>query len=201
MVAKAPILNMNQFNGANGCPTCLHPGTWTVSRYYLPGQEYSLRTNQSIVEAAANAESRKVVIDGIKGRSVLHDVIDLVKFVPIDYMHCVLEGVTKWLVKKWFTPTYHSCPFYIGRHIKKIDCDLHFQCPPHDFTHAPRALAKYQEHWKASEFRYWLLYYYSLPLLVKFLPSLYFYHYSLLVCSMHILLQSKLKGTQVKAAE
>ena len=45
MVAKAPILNMNQFNGANGCPTCLHPGTWTVSRYYLPGQEYSLRTN------------------------------------------------------------------------------------------------------------------------------------------------------------
>ena len=79
--------------------------------YYLPGQEYSLRSNQSIVEAAANAERRKVVIDGIKGRSVLHDIIDLVKCVPIYYMHCVVEGVTKLLIKKWFTPTYHSCPF------------------------------------------------------------------------------------------
>ena len=62
IVAKAPILNMNHFNGANGFPTCLHPGIWTVSHYYLPGQEYSLRTNQSIVEAAANAERRKVVM-------------------------------------------------------------------------------------------------------------------------------------------
>ncbi len=25
LVAKAPILNMNQFNGKNGCPSCLHP--------------------------------------------------------------------------------------------------------------------------------------------------------------------------------
>ena len=112
LVAKAPILNMTQFNGKNGCPTCLHPGTWISSRYYLPGQEYALRTDQLVHEAARDAERNKVVVEGIKGRSVLSDILDLVKCVPIDYMHCVLEGVTKWLVNKWFTSTfiidYHS---------------------------------------------------------------------------------------------
>ena len=29
------------------------------------------------------------------------------KCVPIDYMHCILEGVTKWLVNKRFTSTYY----------------------------------------------------------------------------------------------
>ena len=26
LIAKAPVLNMKQFNRLNGCPTCLHPG-------------------------------------------------------------------------------------------------------------------------------------------------------------------------------
>ena len=74
----------------------------------LPGQEYALRTD------AKDAERNKVVVEGIKGRSVLSDILDLVKCVPIDYMHCILEGVTKWLVNKWFTSTYyHKFLFYI----------------------------------------------------------------------------------------
>ena len=39
LVAKAPILNMHQFNGEYGCPSCLHPGVHTSSRYYLPGTD------------------------------------------------------------------------------------------------------------------------------------------------------------------
>ncbi len=200
LVAKAPILNMNQFNGVNGCPTCLHPGLWISSRYYLPGTEYPLRTAQSIHEASERAERENKIVQGIKGKSVLSDILDLVKCVPIDYMHCVLEGVTKWLINRWFTSTNHRSPFYIGRHIKNIDIDIIRQCPPHDFSRSPRNLSKYLKHWKANEFKYWLLYY-SLPLLVKYLPPLYFHHYALLVCSIHILLQTKLKETQIKAAE
>lgn len=30
-VAKEPILNMHQFNGKHGCPSCLHPGIRTSS--------------------------------------------------------------------------------------------------------------------------------------------------------------------------
>ncbi len=38
LVAKAPILNINQFNGKYGCPTCLNPGTRAASQYYLQSQ-------------------------------------------------------------------------------------------------------------------------------------------------------------------
>ena len=200
LVAKAPILNMNQFNGVNGCSTCLHPGKWISSRYYLPDQQYSLRKNESVEKAALDAEREKKVVDGIKGKSVLCDVVDLVKGVPIDYMHCVLEGVTKWLVNKWFTSSNHGLPFYIGRRVKEIDSHLLNQSPPHDFTRAPRGLGKYRNIWKANEFKYWLLYY-SLPILVNILPPLYFHHYSLLVCAIHILLQAEIKDPEIKAAE
>lgn len=200
LVAKAPILNMNQFNGVNGCPTCLHPGTWIASRYYLPGCDYPLRTNDSVLKSAENAEQTKRVDAGIKGKSVLTDTVDLVKNIPIDYMHCVLEGVMKWLMNKWFTSSNHGSPSYIGRQVKSVDSQLLCQCPPHDFSRAPRSIEKHRAHWKASEFRYWLLYY-SLPLLADVLPPLYVHHYSLLVCAIHILLQSKLKEAQIKAAE
>ncbi len=32
----AVILEINQFNGVNGCPSCLNPGVRTVSQYYPP---------------------------------------------------------------------------------------------------------------------------------------------------------------------
>lgn len=200
LVAKAPVLSMNQFNGANGCPTCLHPGLWNGSRYYSPGTSYPTRTNNSVKIAGEEAVNHKCIVDGIKGKSVLTDVVDLVTGIPIDYMHCVLEGVTKWLVEKWFASFNHGSPYYIGRLIKAVDSDLLHQCPPHDFSRSPRSLEKHRHHWKANEFRNWLLYY-SLPILTSFLPPLYFHHYSLLVCAIHILLQTKVNEIQIQAAE
>ena len=187
LVAKAPVLAMNQFNGINGCCSCLHPGSWSGSRYYLPDQSYPylLRTNISVVRAGRQAEKFKMVTDGIKGKSVLTGTIDLVRGIPIDYMHCVLEGVTKWMVEKWFASSNHGSPYYIGRHLKAVDLNLLNQRPPHDFSRVPRSLSKHRHHWKASEFRNWLLYY-SLPILSSILPPLYFHHYALFVCALHI---------------
>lgn len=48
LIAKAPVLNMVQFNGANGCPICVHPGVWDSTHLYLPGSEYPLRTDASM---------------------------------------------------------------------------------------------------------------------------------------------------------
>ena len=198
LVAKAPALNMHQFNGSNGCPTCLHPGEICGrTRVYLP-HTYPLRTHNSIVLAAREAEKQNKVIDGIKGKSALTKVVDLVNGIPIDYMHCVLEGVTKRLLKIWFGSV--SCAGYIGRFVKKVDKYLLEQRPPHDFSRIPRSIEKHRKFWKASEFRNWLLYY-SLPLLVNVLPPLYLHHFSLLVCAMHILLQSQLSEVQIRAAE
>ncbi len=201
LVAKAPILNMHQFNGAYGCPSCLNPGVRTTSQYYLPHHHYDLRTNDSVIINANEADSKGEVTCGIKGHSVLSGIIDLVQGVPIDYMHCILEGVVKWLLEKWFTSKNHGQPYYIGTSVNSIDSLLLIQRPPHDFSRAPRSIAKTRKHWKASEFRTWLLYY-SLPLLISSkMPPLYIHHFSLLVCGVHILLQTEIAEMQIVAAE
>ena len=93
---------MMQFNGANGCPTCL--------RYYLPDTKYPTRTNSCVIKAASNVEEDGKVVQGIKGKSVLAGIIDLVNDVPVDYMHCVLEGIVKWLMERWCSSSNHSSP-------------------------------------------------------------------------------------------
>ncbi len=200
LVAKAPVLKMNQFNGVNGCPTCLNPGIRTVSQYYPPDSSCGLRTNESVMKDAEDAERSKSVVQGIKGKSPLTGVVNLVNDIPVDYMHCVLEGVTKWLLEKWLNSCNHTSPFYIGNQVKQIDKDLVQQRPPHDFARAPRSLERHRKHWKANELRNWLLYY-SLPLLENRLTPLYLHHYSLMVCAIHILLRSHLTEIQIQAAE
>lgn len=71
------------------------------------------------------------------------------------------------------------------------------QHPPHDFSRPPRSILKHRKYWKASEFRNWLLYY----SLSSELPPLFAHHHALLVCSIHMLLQDKLKEIQIQVAE
>ena len=58
-----------------------------------PRTGYLLRTDDSINDAAIPAKVECSIVDGIKGKSVLSQVVDLPVGAPIDYMHCVLEGV------------------------------------------------------------------------------------------------------------
>ena len=198
LIAKAPVLNMVQFNGANGCPVCVHPGVWDSTRLYLPGTEYPLRTDASMRCDAASAQREENIVNGIKGPSALTGLLNLSWGAPTDYMHCVLEGVMKKLLTAWVESRALGC--YIGRHLKQIDEQLLKQRPPHDFSRAPRSIRKHRNYWKASEFRNFLLYY-SLPLLIDALPPLYFHHFALLVCAMHILLQKELNDSLVRAVQ
>ena len=104
LLAKAPLLNMKQFNGKYGCSTCTHPGTRLTNnaRIYLPTTEANPRTHQTIMAAAKEAEVSGVAVRGIKGVSVLATSLDLVESVPVDYMHAVLEGVVRLLLRAWF---------------------------------------------------------------------------------------------------
>ena len=198
LIAKAPALNMKQHNGHHGCPVCVHPGTWVRTRVYLPENEYPLRTHESMIQDTVEAERTQQAVNGIKGRSMFSDFLNLANGAPTDYMHCVLEGAVKKLLEKWVTLSTLGC--YIGRQLKEIDIQLLKQCPPHDFTRAPRSIKRHRKYWKASEFRNFLLYY-SLPLLIDVLPPLYFHCYGLLVCAMHILLQTRVSDTQIQAAQ
>ena len=114
--AKVPVLNMKQFNREYGCSVCLHPGRrlHNNARVYLPNAEEHLeRTHEAIVTAAS---------------------------VPINYMHCVLEGVTQRLTSAWVDSKNHSAAFYIGLHIAKLDNSLLCQHPPLEFSRPPRSI-------------------------------------------------------------
>ncbi len=115
-------------------------------------------------------------------------------------MHAVLEGVTRWLLRTWIDSHNHNQPYYIGRCVKKLDKLLLQQQPPHELSRSPRSLEAHLKYLKASELRSWLLFY-SLPLLLDILPSLYLHHFALLVCAVHILLQDSFTKQQIDAAD
>lgn len=200
--AKAAVLNAKQFNGEYGCSVCLHPGKRLPNnaRVYLPDTMYPERTHAEVKAAAVEAESTRSSVEGILGKSPLTPILDLVESFPIDYMHCVLEGVTKWLMKSWFEPKNHSAPHYIGRYRRQIDSHFCMQRPPNEFSRPPRSIDNHLHYWKASEFKQWLLFY-SLPLLLNCLPSLYWHHFALLVCAMHIFLSDSITMAEIDAAE
>uniref|UniRef100_A0A1X7T4T5 DUF4218 domain-containing protein n=1 Tax=Amphimedon queenslandica TaxID=400682 RepID=A0A1X7T4T5_AMPQE len=120
--------------------------------------------------------------------------------IPPDYMHCVIKGVTKSLLTLWTSSNYHNKPYSIRRDLPIIDAALCTQTPPHKFSRSPRSIVQNMSYWKASEFRSWLLFH-SLPLLLNALTPLYFHHYALLVCAMHILLAKEVTEIECIAAE
>ena len=130
-----------------------------ITHVYLPGRSYAQRTHDSIIQAGIQAERDGEAVDGIKGKSPLERVLNLVKGIPVDYMHCVLEGVMKKLLETWISST--RCAGYIGRYIKQIDKKLLKQHPPHVFSCVPRCIEKHRKYRKASELRNWLVYYSS----------------------------------------
>ena len=196
--ARALVLNIKQFNGYYGCPMCLDKGIHKNNRHlYLPGDSHVSRTMQMMLQYAAEALKKGVAIFEVKGPSILSTYRDLIKHVPLDYLHSMLEGVEKQLLDTWLDSSNHDCEYYIkpasaniiNEYLKNIK-------PPDNFRIHTRSLSE-RAHWKASEYRAWLLYY-SLPIFIKILPGDYVHHYALLVCSMHILLSTEITVDDLK---
>ena len=137
---------------------------------------------------------------GIMGISPLSPVLDLVDAVPVDYMHTLLLGVVRMLLTRWFDSSYHTQLFYLGRQINAVDSKLLQQHPPSESSRRPRSIQHHLKYLKASELKTWLLFY-SWPILLDHIPSLYWHHYALLVTSMHILLGDSISPSFIDAAE
>ena len=196
--ARAMAVNMKQFNGYYGCLKCLDKGEHINNRHlYLPTEPHTKRTMAMMILYAAKALVKGVSIYGVKGPSVLSEHIDIVIHVVIDYMHCVLLGVVKQLLDMWLDSSNSSYDYYIGPSKAKIVIEYLLNLkPPDNFRIHARSLFE-RAHWKASEYRAWLLYY-SLPILVTILPGDYVHHYALLVCSMHVLLNDVITVEDLK---
>ena len=197
--AKAAATNTKQFNGEYGCFYCLDKGhLYNRARIYPPSDPHILRTNQQMKIWASNAEKSKIPEYGVKGPSILSSQLEFPQCIPIDYMHCILEGVFKNLMKYWFGSSFHSEPFSLRRHASTINAILSKIRPPTEIYRLPRSTDQLS-FFKANEYRAWLLFY-SLPVLSEFLPDTYSRHLSSLVSAMHILLSDKILRSDLDIA-
>ena len=165
--ARALLKGTISFSGYNGCDKCATRGTWwyTLTEEEREAQgragggrmtfqqfdDLPLRTNESF---RSKEQDRHHLTDS----PMLCLKIDMILDFPIDYMHQICLGVMKKLIEFWI-PSQKA-----KRHISATDqgrADLRLRrMKPfisRDFARKPRDLSDYR-HWKATEFRQFLLY-------------------------------------------
>ncbi|XP_044164670.1 uncharacterized protein LOC114974471 [Acropora millepora] len=197
--AKCLMQNFVQFNGFNGCPYCMEPGKTvkTSARGHthaypfnrgnpLKGYETE-RTHENTLQHAYDAHKSKLEgkyspVFGVKGYSWFMFIpgFDIIKGISVDYMHCVLLGVTKMLLTLWFDKTHVAEEWNVSKRLDEVERRLLNITPPNCISRTPRSIVKDFSHWKASEFRSFL-FFYGIPCLWNILPDEYFQHFILLV--------------------
>ena len=206
--ARCMVQAIHQFNGEYGCTWCMQAGTRVATgdgfcRAYPYEGDVPQRTNQGLIRHGRRAlSSTEKHYKGVTSVSPLHLLpacveLDLVNCFPVDYMHCVLLGVTRQLFALWFEPS--DQPYCIRKSMREIDDDLIKIRPPDDISRLPRSLLTYKK-WTATEWRNWLLYY-SVPLLRGILRDRYFRHWTLLVSAMFNLLKGSISMTMIDEAD
>ena len=206
-VARPIVRNATQFNGAFGCDWCTQEGERVpkgngfVRCYPFALPEPDTRTLESHEDDARMAVAQGESVHGVKGPSMLMLLpeFNIISGFVVDYMHCVLLGVVRQFVCLWFDSVNHLNAWYIGRRIHDVNAQLLSICPPSEITRAPRSLHT-RKHWKASEWRSFLLYY-SVFVLQGILPAKFLDHWFLLVFSAHTLLQNEVLQENIDKAE
>ncbi|KAG0443344.1 hypothetical protein HPB47_015020 [Ixodes persulcatus] len=142
-------------------------------------------------------------VNGVKGPSPLTDLphFNLVWGFSVDYMHCVLLGVTRQFTEYLFSSTNCRENYYIGSPsvVVTVNKRLLSIRPPHCVTRLPRPVGD-RSFWKASEWRQWLLFY-CLPCTLGILDQRYWKHLRCLVEAVYILLLQEFTPGQLDHAE
>lgn len=206
--AKASLLNMTYFNGADSCITCEEPGirvkqgkgTSQCIPYREESQKAKLRTHEEVKEQMKTGCENKRV-KGFKGVSGMLSVqsYDIVKGTVPDYMHGILLGVTNTLLRKWFSPSESGNDYFIGKHIKKVSKRLQSIKPPQSIERLPRDLEKHYLSLKATELQAWLLFY-AIPCVDGILPDKFLKHFACLSEAVYILLGDNISVPQLEKA-
>lgn len=203
--ARAAVQALKQHNGKSSCGYCLHPGVTVENekgdkkcRYINRNQVETLRTHKSFIKTAARVPLNGC-IDGIKGISPLIGLngFDLVHGFAIDYMHCIVIGVTPTLYKLWFDSKNSKKPFYLDKEKQKIlNNRIKSIKPPSWISRKPRSM---DQSLKANEKRNLLLYYLraSLPTL---LLKKYVDHFQLLSAATYKLTKDSISPQELKEA-
>lgn len=118
-------------------------------------------------------------------------------FIP-EYLHSICLGVVRYLLILWMSPKSRKQLWFLSKKkIAIIDKRLSQTKPPYDITRTPSSLLKIL-HWKASEFRSFLLYYSTV--LEGVLPDPFYSHFRNLSYGMNIMLQQSVETEYVEKA-
>ena len=210
--AKCLLCGSMQYNGHNGCWKCLQRGetfsgndgqrgTWAYP-FSDSDPTGPARTHDQVLDNAKQAMNSKTDVNGVKHWTWFHKLnyFDLVKGVGIDYMHGICLGVVKLLICIWFFAEFKTAKFSIHNYVGIIDRRISEIKPIVDISRVPRSIAKDLKHWKASEFRSFLLYY-GTPLLADILPQKQLQHFTLLVHATAVFLSDSITATQIDQVE
>lgn len=206
--AKASLLNMTYFNGAESCITCEEIGVSVKQGkgnarcfpYKEETEKAKMRNHEEVAEQMKIGTAKKRV-KGFKGVSGMLAIqsYDLVKGTVPDYMHGILLGITNMLLKKWFAPSESGKDYFIGKHIKLVSKRLQNIKPPQSIERLPRDLEKHFLSLKATELQVWLLFY-AIPSLSGILPDRYLEHFACLSDAVYILLGDSISTAQLNQA-
>lgn len=214
--AKALVCNSMQFNGAFSCWHCLQSGKTEKTDkgghvHAFPFQETNPsgppRTHESVkadvekvIENIRDGKS-EYVVNGIKGPQcfMFLKYFDFVNGYIIDYMHGVCSGVMKLLLMLWFSKDLKNSTFSFHIARERVNLALSNIKPTIEITRVPRSLDDIV-HWKASEFRSFLLYW-GLPVLSKVLSQQYLFHFCLLVKAIYLLSKDTIYPEDLEQAE
>jgi hypothetical protein len=148
--ARAFIKSIKNHNAYFGCERCNRRGKWAKRVIYTKNSLGTLYSDESFRD--------QVYSEHHEGISILTELkIDMISQIPLDYMHLVCLGTMKKMLLLWTSGPLSS---RLGpRDILKISrrlisCKLQF---PNDFNRKCRSL-KDLKHWKATEYRTFLLY-------------------------------------------
>jgi len=158
--AKSFVLHIKSHNGYNSCSKCITTGTYIRTngirgRVCFPSpneeNEFILRCDMLFGD--------NYYKDCQNGVSILNNVpnFGLISGTPLDYMHLVCIGVVKKLITLWLEgPLTVRIPLSVVKLISDNLIKIQ-KCTPNDFARKPRGLTEYK-HWKATEYRQFLLY-------------------------------------------
>lgn len=162
--AKSFILYLKGHTGYNSCSKCLIKGEYISRKSKRNGKErngtvcfpgigpFRMKTDEGF--------SQNVYEEYDTGKETLLKIIPnfgCISCVPLDYMHLILLGVVKKLIRLWIMgPLSVRLGATDVTKISKILLILK-KSTPMEFNRKPRSLAEFT-HWKATEFRTFLLY-------------------------------------------
>ena len=161
----------------------------------------SLRNAEETVQHSYTALDEKIEAFGVKGFSplFLFGGFDIIKgFIP-DYMHAVCLGVVRYFFHLWTSSETLGKSCHIRQQeLVEIDSFLSNVKVPSDVRRKPRSTAD-SGHWKASEWRNFLLFY-SPFILLDLFDRKFYRHWMLLSSGMNILFSKSVSREKLSLA-